>query len=90
MSARARIDLKLEQDEKQLIAHAADLMGTSMAGFLRVAGKEKAQEIMERETRITVSRQDFLALMSALDKPFAPNPALQQALEESRRSVRRA
>jgi uncharacterized protein (DUF1778 family) len=55
LSGIARFDLKLQADEKAEVAPAAALMGTSMAGFVRAAAKEKAQALVERETRLTLS-----------------------------------
>ena len=51
---------------------ATGLMGTSMAGFARTAAKEKAQILLDRESRLT---------LSAIQGAFQPNPALQSALE---------
>ena len=41
MPAAARFDLKMDAEEKAIVAKAAALMGTTMAGFVRVAAKEK-------------------------------------------------
>ncbi|HEY8708581.1 MAG TPA: DUF1778 domain-containing protein [Burkholderiaceae bacterium] len=64
-------------------------MGTTMAGFVRVAAKEKAQVLIDRETRLTMSARDFAAFAQALDFVFAPDPALKAALTLARRKVRR-
>ncbi len=90
MTTTARFDLKLDADEKAFVAKAAALMGTTMAGFVRAAAKEKAQLLIERETRLTLSEHDFSAFARALDSAFAPNPALKEALTQARRRVRRA
>lgn len=90
MTTAARFDLKMDADEKAVVAKAAALMGTTMAGFVRVAAKEKAQVLLEREARITLSERDFNAFASALESAFAPNPALKAALAQARRKVRRA
>ena len=90
MGTAARFDLKMDAEEKAVIAKAAALMGTTMAGFVRVAAKEKAQVLLERETRLTLTDRDFTAFALALDSAFAPNPALKEALAQARRKVRRA
>lgn len=90
MTVAARFDLKMDAEEKDVIAQAAALMGTTMAGFVRAAAKEKAQQLLEREARITLSRQDFAAFASALEGAFAPNAALHEAISEARAKVRRA
>lgn len=49
----ARFDLKMDPDEKAIVAKAVALMGATMAGFARAATKEKAQFLIDRETRVT-------------------------------------
>ena len=90
MTTAARFDLKMDADEKDVIAKAAALMGTTMAGFVRAAAKEKAQQLLEREARITLSQRDFAAFSSALEGAFTPNAALQDAVAQARGKVRRA
>jgi uncharacterized protein (DUF1778 family) len=88
-SAVARFDLKLDQEDKNIFAQAAALMGTTMAGFVRAAAKEKALRVLEQESRLTLSREDFRTFVASLDAAFTPNPALQEAMELARRDVRR-
>ena len=90
MTTAARFDLKFNADDKAVVAKAAALMGTTMAGFVRMAAKEKAQVLLERETRLTLTDRDFTAFAQALDSAFAPNPALQEALAQAGRKIRRA
>jgi uncharacterized protein (DUF1778 family) len=89
MTIAARFDLKMDTEEKDIIAKAAALMGTTMAGFMRTAAKEKAQQLLERESRITLSQRDFGAFTRALEGAFTPNAALQKALTQARKRVRR-
>jgi uncharacterized protein (DUF1778 family) len=90
MTTAARFDLKMDAEEKAIVSKAAALMGTTMAGFVRAAAKEKAQVLLEREARVTLSERDFSAFARALNSAFAPNPALKEALTQARRKVRRA
>lgn len=90
MTAPARFDLKLDKNDKELFSEAASLMGTSMAGFVRAAAKEKARSVIDQETRLTLTRRDFKAFSAALDQAFTPNEHLQEALESARQTVRRA
>lgn len=89
MSAVARFDLKMDVEEKAVVARAAALVGTTMAAFVRTAAKEKARELLDRESRITMSAQDFQAFTMALNEAFTPNKALQNALSDARK-VKRA
>lgn len=81
MTTVARFDLKLDADDKELLARAASLMGTTMAGFVRSAAKEKAQTLLAQESRLTLSKRDFLAFNTAIHGAFSPNPALRGALK---------
>lgn len=85
-----RLDLKLDSGEKKTIARAAALMGTTMADFVRAAAKEKAQALVERETRVVLDERDFTRFATAVSGPFKPSPALSHALQEARQKVRRA
>ena len=80
MTATARFDLKLDAEDKDLLSRAASLMGTTMAGFVRSAAKEKAQILLEQESRVTLSKRDFAAFNTAINGAFRPNLALQNAL----------
>ena len=90
MSAPARFDLKLAKDEKELLSQAAALMGTTMAGFVRTAAKEKARALLEQERRVTLSQRDLDSICTALDRAFAPNNALKAAMKRARETVQRA
>lgn len=89
MTAVARFDLKLDADDKDLLLRAAILMGTTMAGFVRSAAKEKAQALLDQDARVTLSKRDFLAFNAAINGAFNPNPALQSALDAAAK-VKRA
>ena len=83
MTTSVRFDLKLKEDEKELFAQAAELMGTTTAGFMRAAAKEKARSLVDQETRVCLSARDLEKLAAALDAPFTPNDALTGALKSA-------
>ena len=72
-------------EEKDVVSRAAALVGTTMAAFVRTAAKEKARELLDRESRITMSAQDFQAFTMALNGEFTPNSALQSAMSAARK-----
>lgn len=80
MTVIARFDLKMDAADKDIVSRAATLMGTTMAGFVRVAAKEKAQALLDSESRVTLSQRDFAAFTAALSNAFTPNAALKGAL----------
>ena len=57
--------------------------------IVRAAAKERAQVLIDRDTRLTMSARDFETFAQALDSAFAPNPALKAAVTLARRKVRR-
>lgn len=89
MPAATRFDLKMDAEEKDIISRAAALMGTTMAAFVRMAAKEKACELLDRESRITMTAQDFDDFATALNAAFMPNAALQNAMKAAH-GVKRA
>lgn len=89
MPTVARFDLKMDIEEKDVVSRAAALVGTTMAAFVRTAAKEKARELLDRESRITMSAHDFQVFTMALNGEFTPNVALQNALSVARK-VKRA
>ena len=89
MPVAARFELKMDAEEKDVVSRAAALMGTTMAAFMRTAAKEKARELLDRESRITMTARDFQAFTAALDEAFMPNAALQNAMSTARK-VKRA
>jgi uncharacterized protein (DUF1778 family) len=90
MTTRARFDLAMDAEEKDIVSRAAALTGDTMAGFVRAAAKEKALSLLESESRVTLPKRDFAAFSKALDGAFAPNRALENALADAKAQVRRA
>ncbi len=88
MTAVARFDLTMDASDKDVVARAAALMGTTMASFVRTAAKEKARELLDRESRITMTARDFEAFTQALNGAFQPNAALQKAMSAARKIKR--
>ena len=90
MPATARVDLKMNAEEKAIVARAAALTGMTMADFVRAAAREKALAVVDREARVTLSKHDFEALTRALKSAFKPNRVLKGAMKEAAAKVRRA
>ena len=88
MTTVARFDLTMDASDKEVVSRAAALMGTTMAAFVRTAAKEKARELLDRESRITMTAQDFDTFTRALAGAFQPNAALQKAMSTARKIKR--
>lgn len=81
------LDLKLSAADKQLFAQSAAIEGVTMAAFMRLAAKQRAAEAIQRDQQITLSQRDFKAFRAAIARPFEPNAALRDALEQARMRV---
>ena len=78
MTAMVRFDLTMDAAEKDVLSRAAALMGTTMAAFVRSAAKEKAKELLDRESRITMTTQDFDAFTQALNRCRIPDDCIDE------------
>ena len=77
MTAVTRFNLTMDASDKEVVSRGAALMGSTMAAFVRTAAKEKARELLDRESRITMTVRDFEAFTQALNGAFQPNSVLQ-------------
>jgi uncharacterized protein (DUF1778 family) len=89
LAAGERLDLKLCTSDKKLLAQGVAIEGLSLAAFVRLAARQRAAEAIQREQPLALSQRDFAAFQAAISQPFAPNPALQEALEQARTHVSR-
>ncbi|MEK6246353.1 MAG: DUF1778 domain-containing protein [Pseudomonadota bacterium] len=63
---------------------------TAKARFdLQMDADEKALALLDRESRVTLSKRDFAAFTRALNGAFTLKPALKRALAEAKTKVRR-
>ena len=83
MKINQRFEMVLNTSDKYAINLAAELAGTSMANFVRSAAKEKALQIIDKETRISLNEKDFTKFANALSGGFQPNEALKRAMEKA-------
>lgn len=84
MTALARLDLRLNPDDKARINRAADRRGVPVSVFVRDAVLRAADDVMASEKPVTLSPGETRRLLDALDKPFRPSTRLQQAMENGR------
>ena len=80
-AALDRVDIRLGSDDKGMLQLAASYEGMSMAAFIRKAALDVARSVLERNERITFSREEARRILAALDQPFEPNAALNKAMK---------
>lgn len=80
MTAVARLDLRLNANDKARINRAADLRGVPVSAFVRDAALREAESVMAAELTATLSPSESRRFLAALDKPFKPNTRLKKAM----------
>lgn len=84
MAATARIEMRCEQREKELLNRAAALKGMQTTAFIREHALEKAQHVIEEAERIELNAHSYRDVLNLLDNPPEPNDALRRAMRAHR------
>lgn len=80
-TSAARLDLRLDSQDKERIARAAALRGVAISAFVRDAVLREAENAIAAETAVTLSAEESRRFLAALDEPFTPNARLREAME---------
>lgn len=78
---RGRITARVPLAVQEKLQEAADLVGATVNQFVVQSALEKAEQIIDREKMIGVTRRDAAMLIDLLENPPKPKPALKRALE---------
>ncbi len=82
-----RITARVNIDVRELLERAAALSGiSSINAFVLNAAIEKAHQIVQKEQTLTLSKQDAMLLVEALDSEES-HPRLQKAFKRYTKSV---
>ena len=84
MAAIARIDMRCEQREKEILNRAAAIKGMRTSAFIRELALEKAKQVIEDAERIELNARSYRQVLDLLDNPPAPNDALRRAMRAHR------
>lgn len=77
-----RITARVSLDTQELLSKAAALVGiSSINSFVLNAAIEKAKTIIKNENSLTLSKEDSLLFLDALDKPATANEKLVKAFK---------
>ncbi len=85
MTATARLDLRMDAQDKDKLAHAADLRGVPLAAFVRDAALQEANQVMANALTVTLSRAESRHFLAMMDAPFKPNAKLEHAMADAAR-----
>jgi len=64
-----RIEVRLSDEERQLDAAAASVLGESLSDFFRRAAQARAQEVLADQRTISLSEADATSFLEALERP---------------------
>lgn len=81
LNERGRISARVSSAVQEKIQDAADIVGATLNQFLIQASLERADQVIERERIITLSKRDSAMFADMLVTPQAPNKALAKALQ---------
>ncbi|GDY23887.1 hypothetical protein LBMAG56_52340 [Verrucomicrobiota bacterium] len=87
-ATRRRITARVSGGMHDTLEQAAELLGATVNQFITQTAYAEAQRVIERESVIRLSQRDARTILSLLDNPPAPSPALKRAVKAHRSNVR--
>lgn len=76
----AAINLRARPEQRELIDHAAKLLGKKRTEFMLEAACERAQSVMLDQVLFGLDEEKFERFMAMLDAPRSPNPGLERLM----------
>jgi len=76
---KQRIDLRLTDEDKNLIEEAAAMTNQTITQFMVNSASERAAEVIEQHRRLILNEESWDRVMDALDNPPEPNDRLKRA-----------
>src|SRR3990167_5600303 len=74
-----RLEARLSRVQKDLLQHAADLLGRSLSDFILTASQEAANKVIREHEIITLTVKESESFIHTLLNPPKPNAALKNA-----------
>ncbi|KEA49949.1 toxin-antitoxin system, antitoxin component [Mangrovibacter sp. MFB070] len=76
---KQRIDLRLNEYDKNLIEEAAAMTNQSVSQFMVSTASERAAEVIEQHRRMVLNEESWNRVMDAISNPAEPNERLKRA-----------
>jgi uncharacterized protein (DUF1778 family) len=86
MSATERLEVRIDPEDKALLAKAAVLEGVKLSTFVVGPALERARRLVRESEQILTTERGFQNLLEALDNPPEPTPALRAAMRKHKKS----
>ena len=74
----AAINLRALPEQRDLIDHAAGLVGKNRSDFMLEAACERAQSVLMDQVLFNLDAERFAQFTAVLDAPTTPNPGLER------------
>ena len=85
MATTTRIDLRIDEEKKRVIARAAKLAGQTVTQYVLALVWPDAQQRIADQTRLRLSPRDWQLFCERLDEPPRDIPELRRLLERPNR-----
>ncbi len=79
-----RLEARLSYSQKELIQHAADLLGRTLTDFVITSSQETAKRVIREHEIVTLTARESRSFVDALSNPPEPNAALKKAAKRYR------
>ncbi len=76
----AAINLRAQPEQRDLIDHAASLLGKNRSDFMLEAACERAQAVLLDQVHFQLDADKFKQFVDLLDAPPQPNPGLDRLM----------
>ncbi|BCM89927.1 hypothetical protein IAD21_01777 [Abditibacteriota bacterium] len=77
-----RLSIRADANQKSMLARAARAQHMNVSQFVLQASLSAAQRVIEEESRIVVSPEEYEWLCKVMDEPATPAPRLGAALAQ--------
>ncbi|WP_297205840.1 DUF1778 domain-containing protein [uncultured Pluralibacter sp.] len=78
---KQRIDLRLTEDDKNIIEEAAAMSNQTVTQFLVSSACEHAAQVIEQHRRLVLNEESWNQVMDAISNPPPPNERIKRAAE---------
>jgi uncharacterized protein (DUF1778 family) len=86
---KERIEIRSSPEEKRAFEEAALLVHMQLSDFIRFAAHRYAEEIRKEYQNITLSKEEGLRFLKALENPPEPNEKLKKAMRAHEKNVKK-
>ena len=76
-----RLHIRCDDRARQLLDKAATYARVSVSEFVLSHALASAEQLVQAQESITLTRKDFQSFLTALDRPAKPNAALKRAFK---------